>query len=340
MALQAIYDRPADAAARTARLRRLIRAPRAHGRTLWDVVASIGWIPAAAVFFLDQEGYIPSLGVELGKWLFFALGAIWGLAFLKWFVIDIAFHRWMLGRLARRVAGQLRTLGRTPESLAASLAQIPATDRTPSDLPMTSDDDARYAMFARLTRAMRVMDYSAVMIVVDRMDEPMLISGDPERMKAVAWPLMNNKFLQISGFGLKLLLPIELRHALFRESNAFFQEARLDKQNLIEQLRWTGATLYDLCNARLHACRPDAAEPLNLIDIFEEDVNRQDVVDALERMQQPRDAFKLLYQCIQEHCSNVTDEAAQWRIPRLTLENVRKQQSERVQQLFRGVRPA
>ena len=69
-------------------------------------------------------------------------------------------------------------------------------------------------------------------------------------------------------------------------------------------------------------------------------VTRQDVVDALDQMQQPRDAFKLLYRCVQEHCSNVTDEAPEWRIPRLTLEHVRKEQAERVQQLFRGVRPA
>ncbi len=339
MALQAIYDRPSDAPERTQRLRRLIRAPRGRGRTMWDAIAAIGWLPAAGAFWLDHEGYIPSFGFELGKWIFFVLAGAWALAFLKWALVDIALQRWMLGRLARRVSAQLRVIGRAPESLAASLAQIPKEDRNAQGLPMTPDDDARYAMFARLLRVLRAMDYSAAMVVIDRLDEPMLISGDGERMKAVAWPLMNNKFLQIPGFGLKMLLPIELRHALFRESSAFFQEARLDKQNLIEQLKWTGATLYDLCNARLNACRT-ADEALNLIDLFDESVTRQDVVDALDQMQQPRDAFKLLYRCLQEHCSNVTDEAPEWRVPRLTLEHVRKEQAERVQQLFRGVRPA
>ena len=57
-------------------------------------------------------------------------------------------------------------------------------------------------------------------------------------------------------------------------------------------------------------------------------------------MHQPRDAFKFLYQCIQEHCSNVTEEQEQWRIPKLVLDAVRKQQSERVQMMYRGVRPA
>ena len=339
LALQALYDRPVDSVSRTTRLRKLIKAPRAAGRTTWDLIVALGWIPAALVFALDRMGEIPPLGFDFGQWLFFVLGLLWLLASLKWLFVDVLFHRWTLGRLARHVASQLRVLGRSPESLAASLAQLPAEDRAPQDLPMSQDDDARYAMFARLARVQRAMGFRAMMIVIDRLDEPMLISGDPERMKAVAWPLLNNKFLQMNSFGLKMLLPIELRHALFRESSAFFQEARLDKQNLVEQLRWTGATLYDLCNARLRACRDPSADPVNLIDLFDEDVNRQDVVDGLDQMQQPRDAFKMLYRCVQEHCSNVTDEDPQWRIPRLTLENVRKQQAERVQQLFRGVRP-
>ncbi|HBS29735.1 MAG TPA: hypothetical protein DEB06_09870, partial [Phycisphaerales bacterium] len=80
--------------------------------------------------------------------------------------------------------------------------------------------------------------------------------------------------------------------------------------------------------------------PLALTDLFEDDVTRQDLVDALDQMHQPRDAFKMLYQCILEHCSNVTEEQQKWKIPRLVLETVRKQQSERVQQFFKGVRPA
>jgi hypothetical protein len=195
-------------------------------------------------------------------------------------------------------------------------------------------------MFDRLQRVSHALGYAGIIVVLDRIDEPTLISGDPDRMRAVIWPIMNNKFLQQEGVGFKMLLPIELRHELFRESNAFFQEARLDKQNLIERLLWTGATLYDLCNARLNACRKEDEEPMTLTDLFDDDVTRQDVVDALEQMHQPRDAFKLLYQCIQEHCSNVTQEQESWRIPRLILESVRRQQSERVQMFYRGVRPA
>ena len=92
--------------------------------------------------------------------------------------------------------------------------------------------------------------------------------------------------------------------------------------------------------AKVQACRDPKAEPIHLIDLFAEDVNQRDVVDALDQMRQPRDAFKLLYQTMLEHCSNVTTADSDWRIPRLTLESVRKREVDRVQQLSRGIRPA
>lgn len=69
-------------------------------------------------------------------------------------------------------------------------------------------------------------------------------------------------------------------------------------------------------------------------------MTRQDLVDALEQMHQPRDAFKFLYACLNEHCSNVTSQEQSFRVPRLVLESVRRQQAERVQQLYRGIGPA
>jgi hypothetical protein len=98
--------------------------------------------------------------------------------------------------------------------------------------------------------------------------------------------------------------------------------------------------LYDLCDARLRACRAPDAAPISLLDLFAEDVTAKDLVDALDQMHQPRDAFKFLYACLNEHCSGVTAEQGQWKVPRLTLESVKKQQADRVQQLYRGIRPA
>ncbi|MEO1009637.1 MAG: hypothetical protein AAFX79_13840, partial [Planctomycetota bacterium] len=151
----------------------------------------------------------------------------------------------------------------------------------------------------------------------------------------------DNKFLKQEGIGLKLLLPIELSYLLNKEGPSFFQEARLDKQNMIDRLTWSGATLYDLCSSRLNACRTAGqAEPLTLMDFFEPGVGREAIIDALDQMHQPRDAFKFLYSVIQEHCQLLPEDAAVFRINKLTLETVRRSQSQRVQELYRGLTPA
>ena len=184
-----------------------------------------------------------------------------------------------------------------------------------------------------------VIGYRGIIVLIDRVDEPVAINGDPERMRTFIWPLFRNKVLQLPGVGFKFLLPIEVRDALYRETPEFFREARLDKQNMVERLGWSGAMLYDMCTARLRACSRNPNEA-NLMDLFDESVTRQDLVDALDQMHQPRDAFKMLYGLIQEHCSNVTAEQNAFTISRTVLDMVRKRQVERREGLIRGSRPA
>lgn len=355
--LQAVYDRADAADLRTSKLRRILRVRLPAPVVLWRLLAMVGWAPAALIMFwaLTTDGFKV---YSASGYAFFALAALWIIVLAKVLGWD---NLAMVG-VARRARRQLRVLGRSDVSLVRSLRQLDPVLRDVAHLPQTDSDETRYAMLDRLRRVLRVFGFAGMIVVIDRVDEPTLISGDPDRMRAVIWPLFNNKFLQQEGLGVKMLLPIELRHALFKESSAFFQEARLDKQSLVERLNWTGAMLYDLCDARLKACYSppaprasgsadahtemaeltDAPPPstISLLDLFAEDVNSRDVVDALDQMHQPRDAFKFLYACISEHCSNVTAEQGQWRIPRLVLETIRKQQSERVQQLYRGIRPA
>jgi hypothetical protein len=214
-------------------------------------------------------------------------------------------------------------------------------------VPTSDAVDGRLVLLDKLRRALGMLGYTGLIVVIDRVDEPPLIAGDVDRMKHVIWPLLSNRVLQVEGVGIKLLLPIELRHALYKESNSFFQEARLDKQGFVDRLSWSGTSLYDLCNGRLRACTraasmglANAHAGLNLIDLFADDVTRQDLVETLEQMHQPRDAFKLLHRCVVEHCTSASLEAGQWRIPRYILEVVKKQEVERVQGLYRGIRPA
>ncbi|MEM1424242.1 MAG: hypothetical protein AAGH64_09585, partial [Planctomycetota bacterium] len=302
------------------------------------LVAFGGWlVPAGgmALTLVFQQDGLEGVARTVWLWLVAVLASVW----LVFFLNELVVVPWRLRRTGRALRRELRASPRTAEDHARALAEVRGEDRSEGHLPVTEADERRYAMLARLRRVLRVLGSTGVVIVVDRVDEPTLVNGDTRRMRAVIWPLLNNKFLQQEDFALKLLLPLELRHELFRETSGFFQEARLDKQNLIERLEWTGATLYDLCNARLASCREEGADPVSLVDLFDDGVTRQDVVDALEQMHQPRDAFKLVYKCIQEHCANTTTEQAAWRIPKLTLDAVRRSQVERVQMFSRGIAP-
>ncbi|MDX2148759.1 MAG: hypothetical protein SFZ23_14695 [Planctomycetota bacterium] len=402
--LQAVYDRPDEASQRTAPLRARLGRGLPWPRIAWAAAAYVGWVPAVALYVFalwanqtDQAGQKNFDAISdphtTGPTLFAVLGllALWLACVVKRSVFD----RLGFLRLGSRIRKQVRVLSRSDASYGLSLRQLQPHVRDLAKLPLVDSDASRYALIQGVRRLLAPFGYKGVMIVVDRVDEPTLVNGDAERMRAIVWPLLNNRFLQQEGVGVKMLLPIELRHSLYRESASFFQEARLDKQSMIDRLSWTGAMLYDLCNARLQAVRDRASAKLEsatevkgdlayantaggpvgpspegaaanlnrsaiegagaprlatengalprsvtLIDLFTQDVTMQDLVDALDQMHQPREALKFMYRCVHEHCSSVVREQNAFRIPRHVLDAVRKQESDRVQQLYRGIRPA
>ncbi|MEM9559028.1 MAG: hypothetical protein AAF995_01880 [Planctomycetota bacterium] len=337
--LAGVYDRHDVDGRRTARLRSVLRLPPPRGAALWFAVVWLGWIPAGALAFwllAMRPEWFAGLWLTAGQVVLGVLGAAWLAGVIK----VHAFDRLVRRRMAGKVHRQVRVVPRTTESLATAMQRIDPARRNAGFLPATGSDEVRYELLDKMRRIIAHFGFTGTLVVIDRVDEPTSVNGDPERMRGLIWPLLSSKFLQQERFGMKMLLPIELRYALFKESGQFFQEARLDKQNLVERLSWTGAMLYDLCTARLAACRSPDAGAMSLLDLFDEDVTRQDLVDALDQMHQPRDAFKFLYRCLTEHCSNVTADEGRWRVPKLVLDAVRKQESDRVQQLERGIRPA
>lgn len=335
--LQSIYDRPDRASLRTGTLRRRL------GVSLpWRIGAGrvLSWLYPVllAAFVVWGRFFGPEdlRGAQWMNWLVLGLCGLYVLFVLRFIAIDWAY----LFQVGRRVRKQVRVIPRSHRSYAFSLRQLRSALRDPSALPLTDSDEQRYAALQRLRRVLGGFGYAGVVVVIDRVDEPTLIGGDPDRMRSVIWPLLSNKFLQQDGLGVKMLLPTELRHAILKESSAFFQSARLDKQCLIERLAWSGPTLYDLCNARLEACRAPGVQPITVLDLFGEEVTRRELLDALEQLHQPRDAFKFLYRCMSEHCAAVTRDNPDFRIPRAVFDLVRKQEIERVQQFYRGIRPA
>ena len=239
---------------------------------------------------------------------------------------------------SRRIRREVRSVEHETSVLREALWDLPEDQGTLYLIPDREDQDKRYEATQRLLRVLEPLGYTSLVVLVDRVDEPVLINSDAQRMRKLVWPMLNNKFLQQERVGIKMLLPIELGQLLETESSEFQRQARLDKQNLVNPLRWTGATLYDLCTSRFRNCqRGEGTQIEELKDLFEDDVEHRDLVDALDQMHQPRDAFKFLYSVILRHCQNTPGDAEKYKIPKLTLDYARQEQSQRVMNLYRGV---
>ena len=341
--LAALYDQPraGELVERWRRLRSKLRLGWRAPAQLTPALAGIGLFSTLVLLLMNYVSppqgfnwYVPSAALAAAASI--VLASLWG------------FRHTAVWSLARRIRQELLVVDRTTLELRQMLLELGKSDIANQPWPAAGttplgNQDARYQLTARLVAILEGIGYAGgLMILVDRVDEPTLVAGHHNRMKAIIWPMLDNKFLQQAGVGLKLLLPLELRHLLHRESAEFFQEARLDKQNMVDRLTWSGTMLYDVCTARLRACRsaPDDAEPIELTDLFDQSVTHQVLVEALDQMHQPRDAFKFLYTVIQDHCRSVPQDADAYRIPRLTLDNARRTQSQRLQELYRGLTPA
>jgi hypothetical protein len=278
---------------------------------------------------------ITSAGI-LGPYAFGAV-ALGGLvAFLSAWVGLGPFFKNLKRR--KRIEEEIRVVDHPSSLLFHQLCTFKSADLDSLPLPTAGDRDCRYELLGRLQRLIRGLGFVSMTVLVDRVDEPSLINGDAKKMRNLIWPLFTHKILQQDGLGIKMLLPIELGYELRKENADFFMGARLDKGNLIERLEWTGVNLFDICNHRVEAvCEGEEGQvATTLKDLFEEKVSVQDLVDALDQMKQPRDAFKFLYEIIIQHCKGSTDADPEFYIPKLTLEQVRRHQAQRVQDLSRG----
>jgi len=342
--LAALYDQP-----RTGAIAHRWRALKSKLRLGWGLPLS--WIRT-----LGTLGAIVATGLyisrsflsEIPLWLTPASAAGAAVAIVFWGYW--AWRNLKLWRLASRIHKEVFAVGRKTSDLRTMLLELRSGDLANRPWPVpanvlggrgaTGNQDSRYQLTVRLLELLKAVGYVGIMVLVDRVDEPTLVCGHAQRMRSIVWPILDNKFLQQDMVGIKLLLPIELRHLLHQESAEFFQEARLDKQNLIDRLTWSGTMLYDMCTQRLRCCRAENPESIHLTDLFAPDVTREMIIDALDQMHQPRDAFKFLYSILLEHCRITAQDQPNYKIPRLTVETVRRQQSQRVQELYRGLTPA
>lgn len=222
---------------------------------------------------------------------------------------------------AWQIARNTRVLNHSTGLLRKVLSRFPGGQIVDQPMPSFQRTDDRFELLTKLQGILRSMRFDGVLVLVDRVDEPYLINGSTDLMRALVWPMLDNKFLKHPGLGLKMLLPIELERLLDREDRDFHQRARLDKQNLIRTLGWTGQSLYDMANARIAACAEEN-RTIKITDLFDEQVDQRRLMDAFATLRVPRHLFKFIYRLFTAHCNAHTEEQPVWRITSGEFESV------------------
>lgn len=305
--LAACYDNSLTEAFET-RWFRLRRKAKYRPWQSW-FIRGIGILTKAAVlgyvFYTKQYSL---LWTSVWPWLIMAIGwAPWLAQVWRW---------WMQ---AYGVAKNLRCVTRDVQPLRKVFMQFSGRDINGQPLPNKRRTDDRYELLYKFQGLLAALGFTGIVVLVDRVDEPHMMNGSLENMRGLVWSMLDNKFLKQPGLGLKLLLPIEISEFVQQENHDFFQRARLDKQNMIPSLEWTGQSLYDLANARVKACGKAGREP-QLRDLFEESISDTRLVDTFATLRVPRHLFKFLYRLLVAHCQAHIDSQPAWQVDSATFE--------------------
>lgn len=243
-----------------------------------------------------------------------------------WLIMAVGWGPWLwrqAGLLwtASQVNRQVRVIDHQVNTVRGMLSRFERQQLANQPLPSRDRSDDRYELINKLRGVLNSLGFDGIAVLVDRVDEPHLINGNPERMKAFLWSMFDNKFLKHPGIGFKLLLPKEVYPYVNRGDREFYERSRLDKQNLIQSLEWTGESLYDLANARLAACASIPHTQPSIKEWFEDSITQTELISTLSRLRVPRHLFKFLYRLLISHCNRSTEENPQWKIDRPTLQS-------------------
>jgi len=280
------------------RLRRKLRFR--TWRSQWDLALGIGVtaIVIGLMIYLGEWGWVQQ------PWPYLIAAAGWA---------PRLWRTWKRFWQARGIARHVRVGKSVTHQLRQVLMNFTASELDGQPLPNKQRTDDRYELLAKFQGILKSLGFRGIVVLVDRVDEPYLINGSVDQMRALLWPMLDNKFLKHQGIGFKLLLPIELSDFIEREDRDFYQRARLDKQNMIPSLEWTGEALYDVANARLRACAGPGKTP-SLRDMFDSSITERRLMDAFRSLRVPRHLFKFIYRLFVAHCNAYTDDAPSWSI--------------------------
>ena len=250
----------------------------------------------------------------LGDFWFFFLAVLLG-GWMPW-----CWRFWHCFCHARSVIRRMRVGNHTTFPLCRVLRKFTSSELAAQPIPNKDSTDDRYEMLMKFQGIIESFGFTGIVVLVDRVDEPYLINGSADLMKALIWPMLDNKFLKHPGLGVKMMLPIELTRFIDREDRDFFQRARLDKQNMISSFEWTGEALCDVANARIRACSPETVKT-DLFDLIQESISESRVLDSFRSLRVPRHMFKFMYRLLVAHCNAHTEQNPEWKISGQTFES-------------------
>lgn len=240
-------------------------------------------------------------------------------ALLGWspYLYRLLRNAWRAWQIRRHLRVGRKSLGQ----ILYGLMRIPLAELTAQPLPASQRSDDRYNLLEKFQGILKSVSFKGLVVLVDRVDEPNLINGLPERMRLFVWPMLDNKLLKHPGLGIKMMLPQELYRFVEKENRDFQERARLDKQNVIAHFAWTGEALYDLVSARMKACAMDQAKP-KPEDWFDSRITHDRLVQVMQSLNVPRHLFRFLYRLLSEHCKKFTHTAPDYKIQPETFESV------------------
>ncbi|MFT5287572.1 MAG: hypothetical protein ACI8TQ_003760, partial [Planctomycetota bacterium] len=225
-----------------------------------------------------------------------------------------------LMRRARAAATSVRVLPRDAAPIAAVLGSIPARERAEYALPESNREEGRFELLQRLFDLTQAAGYQGWYVLMDRVDEPSLLSGDSSLMSKFIEKLLDIKLLQYPGLALKMFLPIELESLYRTASPTDLKSMRLDKSNLIPELKWGGQELYEIANKRLQACLRSGSSLKSLSGLFKDELDLDYLRGTLQVLGTPRYCFGFLSAVIMAHVKelpcDLDKDDERWRIPR------------------------
>ncbi|MEZ6056318.1 MAG: hypothetical protein R3C01_06395 [Planctomycetaceae bacterium] len=279
-------------------------------RSLWD--RALGFF--VTVITIGLVIWLGESWKSLFQWW---VGAILAAGWLPY-----AWHQLRLVWLGWRIKKQIRIIDHPTSALRRILGRFEQNELIGQPLPSKSRSDDRYELLSKLQSVLKTLGFSSIYVLVDRVDEPHLVNGNAERIRDLIWPMFDNKFLKHPGIAFKLLLPAAVSGYLGKEEQEFYERSRLDKQNLVPSLSWTGQGLYDVANDRVRACAKlaEGTKP-GIRDLFDSRISDSELIGLFDRLRAPRHLFKFLYRLLVDHCSKYTEDDPQWKIQPETLQS-------------------